>query len=105
MEMRHDRPSRENLTRIPLRRAYLVRLPPLIADRSWMREAGVPERRVRDVSEYSVATLPPTARQRQLAFGVVVFTLLAYGAVAPFAGLPLQRYDGFVPAMAALMFV
>ena len=63
------------------------------------------ERTAKDQFEYSVATAPPTRLQRQLAFGVVVVTLVAYGAVAPFAGLPVQRYDGFVPAMAALMFV
>ena len=63
------------------------------------------ERKARDEFEYSVATSPPTRRQRQLAFVVVVVTLAAYGAVAPFSGLPLQRYDSFVPAMAALMFV
>ena len=56
-------------------------------------------------SKYSVATSPPTLRQRQLAFVVVVVTLAMFGAVAPFAGLPLQRFDSFIPAMAAITFV
>jgi hypothetical protein len=63
------------------------------------------ERKARNEFEYSMATLPPTLRHRLLALLVVVVTLAAYGAVAPFSGLPLQRYDSFVPAMAALMFV
>ena len=55
--------------------------------------------------EYSVATMPPTMRQRRLAFVVVVVTLAMFGAAAPFAGLPLQRFDSFVPAMAGIIFV
>ena len=49
--------------------------------------------------------MPPTMRQRRLAFVVVVVTLATFGAVAPFAGLPLQRFDSFIPAMAAIIFV
>ena len=63
------------------------------------------ERAARDQFEYSVATSPPTLRQRQLAFVVVVVTLAAFGAVAPFASLPLPRFDSFIPAMAAIIFV
>ena len=55
--------------------------------------------------EYSVATAPPTLLQRQLAFVVVVVTLAAFGAVAPFASLTLPRFDSFIPAMAAIIFV
>ena len=55
--------------------------------------------------EYSVATAPPTLRQRQLAFVIIVITLAAFAAVAPFASIPLQRFDSFVPAMAAITFV
>jgi signal transduction histidine kinase len=62
-------------------------------------------REARDEFEYLVATLPPTLRQRQLAFLVVVVTLAVFGAVAPFASLTLPRFDGFVPAMAAIIFV
>ncbi|HYJ89593.1 MAG TPA: ATP-binding protein [Pyrinomonadaceae bacterium] len=63
------------------------------------------ERTARNEFEYSVATAAPTLRQRQLALLVVVVTLAAYGAVIPFATLPLQRFDGFIPAMAAIIFV
>ena len=65
----------------------------------------MPERAAKDQFEYSVATLPPTRRQRQFAFVVVVVTLAAFGAVAPFASLPLPRFDSFIPAMAAIIFV
>ena len=63
------------------------------------------ERTAKDEFEYSVATSPPTLRQRQLAFVVIVVTLAAFGAVAPFASLPLPRFDSFIPAMAAIIFV
>ena len=63
------------------------------------------ERRQRTKFEYSVATAPPTLRQRQLAFVVVVVTLAAFGAMIPFANIPLQRFDSFIPAMMAIIFV
>ena len=65
----------------------------------------MPERAAKEQLEYSVATLPPTLRQRQLAFVVIVVTLAAFGAVAPFASLRLPRFDSFIPAMAAIIFV
>ena len=65
----------------------------------------MPERAAKDQFEYSVATLPPTRRQRQLAFVVVVVTLAAFGAVAPFSGIPLPRFDSFIPTMMAIVFV
>jgi signal transduction histidine kinase len=63
------------------------------------------EREARDQFAYSVATAPPTLRHRQLAFLVVVVTLAAFGAVAPVADVPLQRFDSFIPAMTAIIFV
>jgi hypothetical protein len=59
----------------------------------------------KDEFEYSVATLPPTMRQRQLAFLVVVITLAACAAVAPFAAVPLPRLDSFIPTITAIVFV
>jgi len=66
---------------------------------------SVAERAARDEFEYSVETLPPTPRHRRLAFAVVVLTLAAYGAVAPFAKIPLPRIDGFIPTILAIVFV
>jgi signal transduction histidine kinase len=63
------------------------------------------EQAIRDQFEYSVATAPPTLLQRRLAFVVIVVTLAAFGVSIPFADIPLQRFDSFVPAMAAIIFV
>jgi signal transduction histidine kinase len=63
------------------------------------------ERAARDEFEYSVATLPPTPRQRRWAFAAVVVTLAAYAAVLPFSSTPLPRIDGFIPAAMAIVFV
>ena len=65
----------------------------------------MPERAAKEQLEYSVAASAPTLRQRRLAFVVIVVTLAAFGAVAPFAGLRLPRFDSFIPAMGAIIFV
>ena len=46
------------------------------------------------------ATLPPTSRQQWLVFAVAALLVLAFGALAPFAGTRVQRFDPFVPLMA-----
>jgi hypothetical protein len=63
------------------------------------------ERAVREEFEYSLETLPPTPRHRRLAFAVVVVTLIACGAVVPFANIPVPRIDGINPTMPAIIFV
>jgi Membrane-associated sensor, integral membrane domain len=64
------------------------------------------ERRASDEFAFSVATAPTTARHRQLAFGVVIATLVAYVViVVPNAAIPLPRTDSFVPAVFAVIFV
>jgi hypothetical protein len=52
--------------------------------------------------EYSIATLPPTLRQRQTALVVATVTLAAYGAEASLANLPLARIDSFIPRVMAI---
>jgi hypothetical protein len=64
-------------------------------------EAGLPERS----EEYLMATSPATPWHRQLAFAVIVVSLVVYGAVAPFARIPLPRIDSFIPTMMAIVFV
>jgi hypothetical protein len=64
-------------------------------------EAGLPER----AEEYSMAMSPATAWHRSSAFAVIVVTVVAYGAVAPFAKIPLPRVDSFIPTMMAIVFV
>ncbi len=56
-------------------------------------------------SEYSVATTPPTLWQRQLAFAVIIIACAAYGAMLPFADVPLPRIDNFIPTTLAIIFV
>ena len=52
-----------------------------------------------------MATSPATSWHRWLAFAVIVATVVAYGAVAPFAKIPLPRVDSFIPTMMAIVFV
>jgi signal transduction histidine kinase len=63
------------------------------------------ERAAEDQFEYSVATSPATPWQRQLAFAVIVGSLVAYGVVAPFAKIPLPPIDSFIPTVMAIVFV
>jgi hypothetical protein len=49
--------------------------------------------------------LPPTARQSWSAVAVSVVALLAFGAVAPFAGRPLAELNAFFPSLDAIVFV
>ena len=44
-------------------------------------------------------------RQRRFAFVVIVVALGAFGAAIPFANIPLQQFDSFVPATMAVVFV
>ena len=58
-----------------------------------------------DGLESSVAMTPSTARHRQLAFIVVIATLLAYAAILSHAAVQLPRVDSFIPTMSAIIFV
>jgi signal transduction histidine kinase len=49
--------------------------------------------------------LPPTARQSWSAVALSAVALLAFGAVAPFAGLPLAELNAFFPSLDAIVFV
>ncbi len=72
---------------------------------SSLAEAGLAERAARDQFDYSMATSPATPSQRRSAFAVIVVSLVAYAAVAPFASIPLPRIDSFIPTMMAVVFV
>ncbi len=61
----------------------------------------MPERAV----EYSLVTSPATPWQRWWAFAVIVASVVGFGAVAPFATIPLPRFDSFIPTMMAIVFV
>jgi signal transduction histidine kinase len=63
------------------------------------------ERAAADGFEYSVATAPSTARQRYLAFAVIIATLVAYAVMLPNATIPLPRFDSFIPTAFAVIFL
>ncbi|MGA9122918.1 MAG: hypothetical protein WB382_06385, partial [Pseudolabrys sp.] len=65
----------------------------------------MPELAAKEQFEYSIATSPATPWHRRLAFAVIVVSLVAYGAAAPFATIPLPRIDSFIPTMMAIVFV
>ena len=72
---------------------------------SSLGEANLPESAAKDQIEYSMATSSPTRWHRRLAFAVILVSLVAFGAVAPFATIPLPRIDSFIPTMMAFVFV
>jgi signal transduction histidine kinase len=49
--------------------------------------------------------LPPTSRQSWSAVAVAAVALVAFGAVAPFAGRPLAELNAFFPSLDAIVFV
>ena len=53
----------------------------------------------------SLATVPPTLRQRRLALTAIALVIAAYGAIAPFAAIPLPRIVGYVPVVEGMVFV
>jgi signal transduction histidine kinase len=58
-----------------------------------------------DEFAFSIATAPPTARQRRLAAALIIVLFIVFAATAPFAATQLARIDGFVPAVEAINFV
>jgi signal transduction histidine kinase len=52
-----------------------------------------------------LAELPPTARQSRSTIAVAAVALVAFGAVAPFAGRPLAELNIFFPSLDAIVFV
>ena len=65
----------------------------------------MPELAAKEQFEYSMGTSPATPSHRRLAFAVIVVSLVAYGAVAPFASIPVAEIDSFIPTMMAIVFV
>lgn len=49
--------------------------------------------------------LPPTTRQTWSAIAVAAIVVVAFGAVAPFAGRPLATLNAFFPSLDAIVFV
>jgi signal transduction histidine kinase len=63
------------------------------------------EQTVADELEFSIATMPPTARQRRLAVAIITLLFVGFAVTAPFAATQLARIDGFVPTVEAINFV
>ena len=55
--------------------------------------------------DFSIATVPPTARQRQLSLIVAAIVLAATAVITAFGATQLQQIDGFIPAINFVIFV
>ncbi|MGA9010754.1 MAG: MASE4 domain-containing protein [Xanthobacteraceae bacterium] len=62
-------------------------------------------RTISDASDFSIATAPPTAGQRQASLIVATIVLAATGAMTAFGATQLQQIDGFIPATEFVIFV
>ena len=58
-----------------------------------------------DAPAISLANLPATVEQRRAVFIMAVLLVLALTAVMAFAGTPLPRVDGFIPALQSVIFI
>ena len=55
--------------------------------------------------DFSIATVLPTARQRQLSLIVAAIVLAVTGVITAFGATQLQQIDGFIPAINFVIFV
>jgi signal transduction histidine kinase len=60
---------------------------------------------IADEIDFSIATVPPTTRQRRLAAALIIVLFIGFSVTAPFAATQLARIDSFVPAVEAINFV
>ena len=60
---------------------------------------------ISDAPDFSIATVAPTARQRQLAVIVAAILLAATGVMTAFGATQLRQIDGFIPATEFVIFV
>jgi signal transduction histidine kinase len=52
-----------------------------------------------------IATMPPTARQRAIAVGIIILLIVAVAAIAPFASIQLPQVNAFIPALQTVVSV
>src|SRR5450432_1269158 len=52
-----------------------------------------------------LATLPPSDRQRQLAFAIITIFVAAFAITVPFAHTPLPRLDAWIPIFATALVI
>jgi signal transduction histidine kinase len=60
---------------------------------------------ISDAPDLSIATVPPTARERQLSLIVAATVLAATGVITAFGATQLQEIDGTIPAFESVIFV
>jgi len=58
-----------------------------------------------DESPLLLATLPPSDRQRRMAFAIVASFVVAFLITAPFAYMPLPRLDAWIPAFTSAIVI
>lgn len=63
------------------------------------------EQSATDRRQISLAYLPPTERQTRSALAWAAIMLIGLAALAPFADDPMPHFDGFIPAIDAIIFV
>jgi signal transduction histidine kinase len=51
-----------------------------------------------------LSDLPATSKQRRLVLAVAILLLVAFAFAAPFAHVPMQRFDAFIPSVQAIIF-
>lgn len=51
-----------------------------------------------------LSDLPATSEQRRLVLAIALLLLVAFAVVAPFADVPMQRFDAFIPSVQAIIF-
>ena len=51
-----------------------------------------------------LSDLPATSEQRRLVLAVAILLLVAFAFVAPFANVPMQRFNAFIPSVQAIIF-
>ena len=54
---------------------------------------------ISDAPDFSIATVPPTARERQLSLIIAATVLAATEIISAFGDTQLQQIDGFIPAI------
>jgi signal transduction histidine kinase len=52
-----------------------------------------------------IASMPISAQQRRIAFGIVIFLSVVFAAVLPFASLQVGRIDPFIPVVQSIICV
>jgi hypothetical protein len=67
----------------------------------WVSDRAVPPRQD-GAAARSLASKPPSARQKRVAVLVAGLLILAGAAIVPFASVPLRPIPGFMPAFGAL---